>query len=45
MISENDLVYIVRLFVQGLVIGGLLSAVPWMLGYAIGKIIEMIRRV
>lgn len=39
-----DLSYVSGLFVQGLVAGGLLSAIPWMLGYAISKIYEWIRR-
>lgn len=44
MISENDVVYIVRLFLGGFVVGGLLTAFPFLIGYIIDWFFRLVRK-
>lgn len=44
MISENDLVEIVRLFLGGFAVGGLLTAFPFMIGYIIDWLYRLVRK-
>lgn len=44
MISENDLVGIVRLFLGGFAVGALLSAIPFMIGYIINWLYTLVRK-
>lgn len=43
MLSNNDLSSIFELFGQGLIIGGLLSGIPFILGYTVNAILKFIR--
>lgn len=43
MLSNTDLSDIYKLFIDGMIIGGLLSAIPFMISYAINGVINLIK--
>lgn len=44
MLTINDLTSIAGLFMEGMTIGGLLSALPFMLGYTISFLVRLFKK-